>query len=113
MSTKNESWRKKKIIQVTVEEFSGYDFDVKASDVIEKMNLLIQQYGPDVRLDYDRDYHYPYDSSPTPMYFVKIQRLETDDEWKKRITEYEFLLKQTEQQEREQLAKLKSKFGEK
>lgn len=107
------SRRQRQIINASEDDISGYDLDGKVSAVIDRMNDLIKKYGPDVSLDWDPNYHYPYDESPSPRFWVKVSRPETDDEMATRIAQEEKLLNEHTERERRQYEALKSKFGDK
>jgi len=113
MSNIKDWWRQRQQKNVTVGEFDAYDFDTKAVDIIARMQDLVKEHGPDVYLDWDPRHHEPYDSNPSPTYWVKVIRPETDEEWNKRTAEHTEMLSRQEVAEREQYEKLKSKFGEK
>jgi hypothetical protein len=113
MSITAAKWRQRHTITATVDEFSGYEFDGKILDIISKLADLVAKHGPEVTLDYDSNYYHPYESTPSPRFNVRIERLETIPEWEKRVTEYETHMANVAEAERKQYEALKAKFGDK
>ena len=104
---------KKKIITVTTESLCPYELESTLADAKSKIEKLIEQYGPNARLDWDSRYYEPYAPEPSPRYHVQIQREENDEEFAKRIaleTKY-----RTEQEARDlaEFTRLQQKFGAK
>ena len=102
----------RKIITERVYEFSPLEIEGTLKQVRDWINREIKEYGLDARLDYNRYHHEPYDENPSPRFYILKNRLETDDEFKKRKI-------QEEQREAEQLARdrqllkeLKERLGE-
>lgn len=93
----------KKKISVLVEPLYCY---TSARSVIEQLEYYIREYGEDnVTVDYDRR---PYDDDYQHM--ICIQRLETDDEYEKRIAHDKWYKQQQEDKEKELFAHLKAKY---
>jgi hypothetical protein len=88
-------------ITETIETITCSEFHRPVTELIVMMDDLVQKYGPDVYLDYERDFHYPYDEYSTPVYHLQRRRLETDEEYEVRI-KYETLREQ-QQRERDEL----------
>lgn len=104
--------RERQIINASEDDMSGYDLDGKVSNVIERLQDIIKTYGPEVTLDWDPNHWESYDSSPSPRYWIKRSRPETDEEMTKRITDEEAIYIQYEERERNQYEALKRKFGD-
>lgn len=103
----------KKIIKAYQERLSTYEFDGSLETIKSKIDELIATYGKDALVEFDKDHHYPYDDNPTPIYEIYVRREETDDEYNVRLQD-EIKSKQAiEARERNELQRLKSKFGEK
>lgn len=86
-------------ITVTAEQMSPDNFEGTLSDVSAYVNTLILEHGMDARLCFEADHWEAYDSNPSPTYWIKVTRPETDAEWKKRLEDYE--AKKAEQQARD------------
>lgn len=100
-------------VTVTLEELSPEDFEGTLSSISALINALILKHGMDAKMEWDPDRWHPYADSPSPTYWIKTTRPETDDEMKARLEDHE--LKKTAQLERDrvELARLKLKLGEK
>lgn len=101
----------KKIIQVMVASISPYDFDGKVSDVIDRLKSYADEHGPDVRLDWDMYHYEPYDTSPSPRYRVLVTRLETDEEYAKRLAEEAAQQQARDARDRAEFERLQQRFG--
>lgn len=102
---------KRRIITECVDHESPYSFEGKLSNVYEFVKGLLEQYGPDARLGWDPNYYYDYESSPTPRYSIDIDRLETDEEFQKRLDRQEIADKVQQEKELEDLRRLQEKYG--
>ena len=71
----------RKMITVTHTNLNTYQFEGKVEFIIKKLQGLIDQFGPDVELDYDM--HNSWDSDYS--YRAQTQRLETDQEFTDRL----------------------------
>lgn len=112
MATIPKDEKEHRIISVNVGDISGYEFEGKVSNIILHMGELIKKHGPGVRLDWDPTYHYDYDPNPSPRYWIRVDRLETDQELKERLEKRLEQLNAHEAHQRKQYEELKSKFGE-
>ena len=74
-------------ITVTTEQMHPDNFEGTLSDVSAYINTLILEHGMDARLDFEADHWEAYDSKPSPTYWIKVTRPETDAEWQKRIAD--------------------------
>ncbi len=104
---------KKQIITVDVEDISPYDFESTLGNVKARIEDFIAKYGIDARLSWDPDRWHQYDSSPSPTYWLKISREETDAEYDKRILDEKTKASMQEEHERKEFERLQAKFGEK
>lgn len=102
---------KKEMIQVTHEQINTYYLEGKLSTVRDTIDEWIAQYGPDAVLDFERDFYYSYDQNPTPMFFMRGHREETDEEFNKRVKEATDRKRQIEEMERAQFLELSKKYG--
>lgn len=100
----------KKIIKVVVEDVSPYEFDTTLSSVKEKVDELIKEHGPDAHLDWDPDHWFPYDSSPSPRFRIRIDREETDEEYKARLEQERKIKEDQDERDRKEFERLKKKF---
>lgn len=71
---------KRKIFQ-KLDNFGCYTFDGKVENVITELQEMVNQYGPDITLDYGQ--HNSYDDSYS--YNLNLQREETDAEYATRM----------------------------
>lgn len=71
---------KRKILQ-KLDNFGCYTFEGKVESVIAGLQEMVNQYGPDITLDYGQ--HHSYDD--TYSYNLNVQREETDAEYATRM----------------------------
>jgi len=93
-----------------LEEVSPYTFSVSLIDLHLWVQEQIKLHGPEAYLDWDRDHYYAYDSSPSPMFFLKRRRPENDKEYQERLIRETTQALERAQKEREQYHVLKKKF---
>lgn len=100
----------KKMIWGEVTSDSPSWLDGTLGEALKRIQYYINKYGSDARIDYNGDFYYPYESSPSPKISILIHREETDAEYAKR-TAYEAKW-QAEQAERDrvQYERLKKQF---
>ncbi len=103
----------KKTIRDLKEVISPSDFDTRLSEVKLIIERLIEQYGPDARLDWRPDNWYPYDSSPSPQYHVIVDREETEEEYQDRLGKENELKKLQEEKDLKEFERLRKKFEKK
>jgi len=87
--------------------WSQYDFSTSAKYLIEEMQKLIDEYGPEV--------HFSYESTPYNddyAYFIMVPRLETDWEFNRRQVKNKKLLDKQRLRDINELHRLKKKLGE-
>lgn len=101
----------KKTVIHSVSVISPYDFGTNVADVIRQLNELVNEHGPDVYLDWEPDNWEQYDTSPTPRFVAKIDRLETDEECKVRTEKAEQMLKQQKERDLAEFSRLQKKLG--
>jgi hypothetical protein len=103
----------KKVITDTSNHFSPSDFEGMLTDARDRIRDLINDYGPSARLYFDRDFHYDYDSNPSPQFFIHFSRDETNEEFEKRVKEEEQKKAAIEAREFAEYQRLQKKFGSK
>lgn len=101
----------KKKISVTVEEVSPSEFELSLSDVQQKINDWIKQYGPDARFDWDEFFSHPYSERCSPRYYIKVTRLETDIEYNNRMAEESRVQSERDARDLAEYNRLQAKFG--
>ena len=102
----------KRIITENKDYISPYDFATSLGDLHAQIGALIQEHGYNARLDWEPDFHYNYEHNPSPRFNIQIQREETDKEYEIRLAGEQAAKEVRESREREEYARLKSKFGE-
>jgi hypothetical protein len=103
----------KQIVTVTVSEISPYDFEGTLADMRDKIQGWIDQYGPEVRVNWNPDNWPQYNDSPSPQFEILETRKETDAEWQKRIDVEEKLTKSKAERDLAEYNRLKKLFGDK
>ena len=99
---------KKKMLTRQAEVIGAYDFDTSLARLSELVAGLIEQYGPDARLDYGQHTSY----SDSYSYAVLVQEEESDEEFAKRVEELAAHQKLNDDKERALYVKLREKFGD-
>ena len=94
-----------------VDDVSTWEFEGTLATVLERVQAMIQEHGPDARLDYNRNFYYDYDNDPTPRYELHVVREETDDEFKVRMFEQAEYDRRREEAEKAEFERLSKKFG--
>lgn len=103
---------KKRIITETKADVSPYDLATSLGDLHARIGQWIQQYGHDATLDWDPNFHYAYEHSPSPRFNIQVQRKETDQEYETRVAAEAAAQQVREARERAEFERLKNKFGE-
>lgn len=101
----------KKTVIHSVSVISPYDFDTNVADVIRQLTDLINEHGPDVYLDWEPDNWEQYDTSPSPRFVAKIDRPETDEEYKVRMEKMNLVLQQQRERDLAEISRLQKKLG--
>ena len=102
---------KRKIITVTAQTFSPYQFEGTLETVLKEVYELIKVHGKDARLDYDSLYCEQYSSEASPRFGVLVSREETEEEYNTRVTVEKELESTREARERAEFERLSKKFG--
>ncbi len=103
----------RKIISAVVEEISPYNFDTNLQSIREQIDKLIAKYGQDARLDWDPNFYYDYDQNPSPLYVLKVQRIENDAEFERRIEQEKKWQDERQERDRIEFERLNKLFGKK
>ena len=98
-------------IKERVDDVSTWEFEGTLATVLERVQAIIQEHGPDARLDYNRNFYYDYDNEPTPRYELYVVREENDEEFNKRLAEQAEYDRQREAAEKAEFERLSKKFG--
>lgn len=110
MHPKNPPKRK---ITDTMTEVSPYDLEYSLADLQSRVAEWILKYGPSARLDWDPYFQHAYDPSPSPRFYIKVDREETDDELNARLEQEEAQRAAREARERAEFERLSEKFKKK
>jgi hypothetical protein len=102
-----------KTITENVGYVSPFDFDGTLAKVVEHLQIIISKHGPDARLDYDSNYYYDYDTTPSPRYHIRKDRQETDAEYENRIAQSKAENALREEREKAEFERLSKKWGPK
>jgi hypothetical protein len=94
-----------------VDDVSTWEFEGTLATVLERVQAMIQEHGPDARLDYNRNFYYDYDNDPTPRFELYVEREENDEEFNKRLAEQAEYDRQREAAEKAEFERLSKKFG--
>ena len=92
-------------------EVSPYDLSSTLGELKTRIEGYIKEYGENATLDWDANRWYPYDEKPSPTYFIKKVRPETDVEMIDRITREGLADKQRKEWEEKEFERLKAKLG--
>jgi hypothetical protein len=103
--------QRRKITEM-VDDVSTWEFEGTLSTVLERVQAMIQEHGPDARLDYNRHFYYDYDNEPTPRFELYVVREENDAELKQRLFEQAEQTRNREAAELAEFERLSKKFGE-
>ena len=98
-------------INEMVDDVSTWEFEGTLATVLERVQAMIQEHGPDARLDYNRNFYYDYDNDPTPRFELYVEREENDEEFNKRLAEQAEYDRQREAAEKAEFERLSKKFG--
>lgn len=101
----------KKIITTDVDTISPYELASTLNNLKEQIDRWIASYGPDARLNYDRNGSDPY--SDSPEFQIQVQREETDEEYEKRIRDEKEWIDSRDKHDRKEFERLQKKFGAK
>lgn len=95
----------KKMTRVVVEEYIDIDWTPLDEFAMQCQNY-IEQYGDTARFEYMEDYN------EQKKLVLTHERMETDEEYERRIKDEEDWKKYQEKRDRETYERLKEKFGE-
>jgi len=102
----------RKKINDMVDDVSTWEFEGTLATVLERVQAMIQEHGPDAYLAYNRNFYYEYDNEPTPRYELYVDREENDAEVKQRLFEQAEQTRNREAAEKAEFERLSKKFGE-
>lgn len=108
-----DSIQTKKIIKVQVGDIPPYELSISALDIIKLFKKIVKDHGPTATLEYDGQFHYAYESSPSPRFIITICREETDTEFTKRLEQEKLSKEAREERDRKELIRLEKYFAEK
>lgn len=103
---------KRKEITEEISDISPYDLDGKSmDDVIKYFEDMKTHYGPDVYLDWDAWFCYPYEQERSPRYFIRRKRLENDAEYEARLAAEKAAKEAQQQRDLAELERLQKLYG--
>lgn len=115
MTKKNTTWPKSATHRGTVIEHimdvSPGELEGSIEHIIAQFQEWITSYGPCLELEYDKYRHEMYDSEPSPRYYLKRVRPESDLEMADRLREVEDSKKKRRENDLVQLAALQKRLG--
>lgn len=88
---------------IILSDLSPYELEGRLSALLGVIEQLIEQHGEDAYLSWDSTHQEPYSDSPSPRFEILLDRIETHEEYAKRIADQE---KQKIVQEARELAEL-------
>jgi uncharacterized protein YwgA len=102
---------KRKMVTVTANTFSPYDFEGTLENLLKDVKQLIRTYGSKARLDYDPHHYEPYSTEASPQFGILVSREETEEEYQSRVAVEKALGDDREARERAEFERLSKKFG--
>lgn len=100
----------KLVVRKVAKTFYPYRIEGKLSEVLTKIQSLIDAHGENAVLDFDAHHYEPYDNEPSPQFRVMIDREETDSEYATRLAIVANAKAQREAVEAAEYDRLKKKF---
>ncbi len=96
----------KKVVKANIGTIYSNDFEKSLGELKEFVNKLIEKHGVDAYLDYDQ--HDPY--SDDYSFRIRIERPETEEEYKIRVEKEYAVQENIEKRERALLEELQKKY---
>lgn len=103
--------KSKKIIAEERTSMSPGDLEGPLGSLAKRIQEYIEDFGPDAYLEWDQYNHYPYSREASPIYRLKIEREESDEEFSKRLAEESARQAIIDTREKEEFERLQKKFG--
>lgn len=97
-------------VTVNLAELRPDDFEGTLSNISARINELILKHGMDAKMEWDPNRWYPWADGPSPTYWIKVTRPETDYEMKTRLEEYEVKKAAQLERDRAEFERLKLKL---
>ena len=95
----------------TKDKINPYEFDKTLLECRNFLDELLKEHGENAYIEWHRDYYESYDVEPSPRFFIKAERKETDSEYNERIEKEKSIQKEREKQEKAEYKRLQQKFG--
>jgi len=102
--------KRREVTEVLDDHVSPGDLELTLGELATWFKNLAKKHGADAYLDWNPNYHYPYDPVPSPKYSIRKKRLETDQELAKREADEQRMQLAAEERERAELARLQQKY---
>ena len=103
--------KKQQITVVLDDHISPGELELSLAELADLFKKLAKKHGADAYLDWNPEYHYPYDPVPSPRFSIRKTRLETDEELAKREADVQRVQLAVEERERAELARLQKKYS--
>ena len=104
----------KKMIRVSIDEESPGSWSEDIDKIIERLTELKTSVelkpGEQLNLVFDKEFYYPYDHDPSPMFVLYHTRLENDAEFQDRTAREQQQQQEREARERAEFERLREKF---
>lgn len=104
---------KKKIISIPARDISPYEFEGSLTDLKDRIQSWIDQYGPTAYVAWDPHFQHAYEHDPSPRFDIMVSREETDAEVAKRDKEDSERKEAIRKRDLAEFERLKKQFGEK
>lgn len=105
----------KAMIRVSIEDESPNSWPADIDKIIERLTELKSRVklkpGERLDLEFVKDYYYPYDHNPSPMFVLYHVRLETDEEAATRIAAWTEQTQRQAEFELKEFQRLSAKFN--
>jgi hypothetical protein len=105
--------QKKHLVQENICDISPYDLEYSLKDLKKKVDEWIAKHGEDAYLNWDRYRHYDYDPEPSPTFYLRREREETNEELAQRLGKEKMIMEQHLARDRAEFERLQKKFGPK
>ncbi len=110
MSTQRK-FNNRKIVHENINDVSPSELEGRLIDLRDMLNSWIEKYGPTARLNWDPNFHYDYESTPSSRFNILRDREETDTELEARLDKEKKYKEAIDERERTELARLQQKYG--
>jgi len=103
----------REIVTETMLDVAPYEFECSLVALQKRIAEWIAEYGPDTKIEWDPDRWFEYNSQPSPTFYIKRYRLETDSEMATRLLVHKARVDAIRERDRIEFERLKKQFGDK